>query len=445
MRGTGQPAAKGRTKRSLTGADGMVTKRATSGFGGRLRKARDAAKLSQTGLAELCGRSRSWIAEIELGAEPRLQDAITLAQVLSRYGIDPVELLFGADGAGTVGEGGSHSVNRGDHVRRALSLPEGAAVSLPDVDVERLSTAALDDRLLDGFETLAHAHARVRPVLAPADFMPMIQSHLAALQSLINERSAHDSDYRRLMSIASGVAAVAAWTAMTMEHRRDARAYLVWAESAAREVHDTEALMLILLLQADMASPIPSAGLEGYSSAALGKLTEARSLAGPSTPAALQVPVAARTAEEHAFMGDGPLSMASMDEADRLYASLPNRDYFLRDAWQPTSGMLPAMRGHCLSLLGESNEAVRVITPTVATTRFAGTRAARIADLAAAHAQLGEVDRACELLEQSLDVTAGSGEVEKARRVAGIRRRYLSSADNDPAVRRLDERLAAIL
>jgi len=42
-------------------------------------------------------------------------------------------------------------------------------------------------------------------------------------------------------------------------------------------------------------------------------------------------------------------------------------------------------------------------------------------------------------------VTAGSGELEKARRVAGIRRRYLSGAASDPAVRRLDERLAAIL
>jgi hypothetical protein len=203
--------------------------------------------------------------------------------------------------------------------------------------------------------------------------------------------------------------------------------------------------MLILLLQADMASPIPSGGLEGYSSVALGKLTEARSLASSTTPAALQVPVVARTAEEHAFIGDRRPSLTTMDDADRLFASIADRDYLLRDAWQPTSGMLPAMRGHCLSLLGDAREAVRVIAPTIATTRFAGTRAARNADLAAAHAQLGEVDRACELLERSLDVTAGSGEIEKVRRVAGIRHRYLSSASTDPAVRHLDERLATIL
>jgi hypothetical protein len=134
-----------------------------------------------------------------------------------------------------------------------------------------------------------------------------------------------------------------------------------------------------------------------------------------------------------------------MDEADRLYATIDDRDYLLRDAWQPTSGILTAIRGNCLSLLGDARQAVEVIAPTLATTRFAGTRAARTADLAAAHAQLGDVDRACELLGTSLDVTAGSGEIEKARRVAGIRRRYLSHADSDPAVRRLDERLASML
>jgi transcriptional regulator with XRE-family HTH domain len=424
---------------------GRVSKRASSRFGERLRKARDAAGLSQTGLADRAGLSRSWVAEIELGDEPRLKHAILLATVLQEYGTDVVELLLGAREAGTVGGGGRDSVDRSDHVRRALRLPEGVAVSLPNLDVDRLATSALDDRLLDGFQTLAHAHARVRPVLTPRDFMPMIQSHLAALQSLIEERTAGGSDYRRLVSIASGVAAVAAWTAMTMEHRRDARAYLAWAESAAREVNDVDALMLILLLQADMASPIPSGGLEGYASVALGKLTEARSLAGPTTPAALQVPVIARMAEEHAFMGEARPSLTAMDDADRLFANLANRDYLLRDAWQPWSGMLAAMRGHCLSLLGEAREAVEVITPTIATTRFAGTRAARTADLAAVHAQLGDVDRACELLERSLEVTAGSGEIEKARRVAGIRRRYLGGSGSDPAVRRLDERLATIL
>ena len=400
--------------------------------------------MTQSELADHSGLSRSWIAEIEGGSEPRLQDAVILANVLKTYGIDPVELLFGGDG-GTVGGGGKNSVDRGDHVRRAVRLPEGAAVSLPDVDVERLSTSAIDSRLLDGFQTLAYAHARVRPALSPRDFMPMIDSHLTALRTLIDERSAADSDYRRLVSIASGVAAVAAWTAMTMEHRRDARVYLSWAESAAREVADSDALMLILLLQADMASPIPSGGLEGYSGVALDRLIEARSLGSSTTPAALRVPVVARMAEEHAFQEEAGSSLTAMDEADRLFANLTERDYVLRDAWRPASGMLPAMRGHCLSMLGQASEAVRVITPTVATTRFAGSRAARTADLAAAHAQLGEVDRACELLERSLDVTVDSGELEKARRVAGIRRRYLSSAGTNAAVRRLDERLAAIL
>jgi hypothetical protein len=203
--------------------------------------------------------------------------------------------------------------------------------------------------------------------------------------------------------------------------------------------------MLILLLRADMASPIPSGGLEGFPKVALGNLREARSHASSTTPVSLYVPLVIRTAEEHAFLGEATASHETLDEADRLFTTLEQRNYYLRNAWSSSSGIMSAFRGHCLSLLRDAREAVRVIAPTIATARFAGTRAARLADLAAAHAQLGEVDRACELLEQSLDVATGIGETEKARRVAGVRRRHLEAWQAEPAVRRVDERLATIL
>jgi hypothetical protein len=69
-------------------------------------------------------------------------------------------------------------------------------------------------------------------------------------------------------------------------------------------VDDPDVLMLILLLRADMASPIPSGGLEGFPRFALAKLGEARSLASTTTPVALQVPLVVRMAEEHAFLRD---------------------------------------------------------------------------------------------------------------------------------------------
>src|SRR5215472_8460379 len=119
----------------------MAGRRLVGGFGRRLRKARDAAGLSQAVVAERSGLSRTWVAEIELGiAEPRLTDAIAIANVLGEYGADVVTLLLGP-GAGTVGEGARKSVDRSDHVRRAVRLPEGATVSLPSLDVERLSTS----------------------------------------------------------------------------------------------------------------------------------------------------------------------------------------------------------------------------------------------------------------------------------------------------------------
>src|SRR5258708_13463453 len=102
-------------------------KRGVGGLGGGVRREGDAADLSQTVLANLSGVSRSWLAEIELGAEPRLHDAVSLATVLEEYGANVVALLVGASDAGKVGEGGKKSVGRTGHGRRALRLPEGSS------------------------------------------------------------------------------------------------------------------------------------------------------------------------------------------------------------------------------------------------------------------------------------------------------------------------------
>jgi transcriptional regulator with XRE-family HTH domain len=75
------------------------------GFGLRLRRARERVGLSQSRLALHAGISRSRLAKFELGTqEPRLSEAVRLADVLAELGADaPAALLLGTDTSAIVG------------------------------------------------------------------------------------------------------------------------------------------------------------------------------------------------------------------------------------------------------------------------------------------------------------------------------------------------------
>lgn len=95
--------------------------RATHEFGLRVRKLRDRAGLTQDALAALCGRSRSWIAELEGGGDPRLSDALTLARRLADLvgGSSVAEMLLGPEADEIVAVG--HAEARAE--RKAVPRP----------------------------------------------------------------------------------------------------------------------------------------------------------------------------------------------------------------------------------------------------------------------------------------------------------------------------------
>jgi hypothetical protein len=65
-------------------------------------------------------------------------------------------------------------------------------------------------------------------------------------------------------------------------------------------------------------------------------------------------------------------------------------------------------------------------------------------DLAAAYAQLADVDHACSLLAESLAIAAQAGLADHRSRIMGVRTRLLEQWRDEPAVARLDEQLRAI-
>ncbi len=413
------------------------------GFGWRVRWARDQARLTQDVLAGQAGIDRTWLARIEAGREPRMADALALYDALVSVpacrNLSLRWLLAGHGerlGAGRV----DPDVKRREFNRRlAAMLPATLSLSLPmalpmALDLERLTAhTLLDPALVEGCEALTDAHAGLRLILPPGELLPMVEAHLLSLHRRLAESLGPPRLRWRLLSVTGLTSVLAAWTCYRLDRRRDARAYLDRAELLAREVDDREVLTLVLMLRADLASAIPTGGLEGSAAVATRLLDEALSLAaGPA-----RAPLLLRRAEECAFTGRERECRADIDEAERA-AAASGRSLGLNEP-APVEPYL----GNCLQMLGRTAEAIEVIEPLV-NTGVLLQQPIRPIMLATCHAQLGNLDAALGLLDQALDLIEEHGLTERARRIAGVRRRHLARWDEEPAIQRLDERLSAV-
>jgi transcriptional regulator with XRE-family HTH domain len=446
------------------------TGRASVDIGWRVRYARGRVHppLSQRLLADRAGISRYWVGQVELGkATVSAESLATLFRVLVDYlpDLSPRWLLLGegqapedrAPRAAEVapalrpflrGESRLEVGDSGDpgrqHAHRPPTLASLSAALV--VDPERAaSPLATDARLVADCERLNRALGYLRRTLPAAELLPLIEAHLASLRRRISAGS--DRRARSLRSIAAGAATLGGWLCFSLERRQEARAYLSWAEGIAREIEDREVLMLILMLRADLASCVPTGGQEGLPEEARRLLDEGLLLAAPSAPACLEAPLLLRSAEEHAFLGAEGSSRRDLEQAERVLGAADRPGFYLRpDAGEP--GWRPAVaasfRASCLQLLGQARPAVEVLQPVLAALP-APDRAAPLTDLAAAHAQAGDLDRACALLSDAVEIAAEHGQPGRGRRIAGVRRRHLARWEGEPALQRLDEELALAL
>jgi hypothetical protein len=128
-----------------------------------------------------------------------------------------------------------------------------------------------------------------------------------------------------------------------------------------------------------------------------------------------------------------------LDRADRAWSVAQERRGDLYGiAWRGET-LHRAFRANTAVLSGQPAEAVPLLEHVVAGSTGSN-RVAALSDLAAALARLGEVDEAAEMLLVAYMQTRGH---DRARRIRGIRQRDLAGHDTVPAVRRLDEVIAA--
>jgi tetratricopeptide (TPR) repeat protein len=408
-------------------------------------------------LADRAGISRYWLGQVELGkGSVSARSVAALYRVLVEHlpGLSLPWLLLGE---GRPPEGAS-PLGPQPAARRDLARPspEGALPkTLPalsetlTVDVERSSSSAsLDEEVIADFERLTRALGHLRRTLPPAELLPMIEAHLACVRRRMADGAGPSGPWRSLQSIAAGTATLCGWVYFTLERRKEASAYLAWAERLAREIDDRNVLMLDLMLRSDLASAVPTGGHEGLPQEARRLLDEALSLRASSTPGCLAGPLLLRSAEEHAFAGAESNSQRDLERADGVLAAAERRGFYLRpdtDAADWSLAIARSFRGSCLQLQGRAAQAIEALESVTATLHLPLDLVAPLTDLAAAHAQVGDLDRACELLSHALGIVSDRGQPERARRIAGVRRRHLARWAGEPTVRRLDEQLALVL
>jgi transcriptional regulator with XRE-family HTH domain len=418
-------------------------------IGWRVRYARGRVHppLSQRLLADRAGISRYWVGQVELGkATVSAESLATLFRVLVDYlpDLTPRWLLLGE---GQPPEGRAPRVSEFAPPLRPAPPPTlGSLSEALGVDPERAASPLPPDPwLVADYERLTRALGHLRRTLPPGDLLPLVEAHLTSLRR--RSCGGPGGQIRLLRSIAAGTGTLAGWVCSTLERRQEARAHLDWAEGVAREIGDREVLMLILMLRADLASAVPTGGQEGLPEEARRLLAEGLSLATPSSPVCLEAPLLLRSAEEYAFLGLESGSRRDLERADRVLAAIDRPGFYLRPdtdepGWRPA--VAASFHASCLQLLGHATEAVEVLEPLLAVLPPPD-RAAPLADLGAAHAQAGDLGRACTVLSDAVEVAAEQGQPDRGRRIAGVRRRHLSRWDGEPALQRLDEELALTL
>ena len=404
--------------------------------------------MTQEALAGLVGRTRRWLIAVEQDeVDVRVSDLIRLAEALHTRAPDliadpmPLRTRRGAIPApARAGTGGGDDVKRRDFLRFTTTVLAGASF----LDSERLSLAmerqtGADARLLDDVATLLEDYNRQFWNVAPRLLLPPVRHLLATLRALIDQ-TREPALRRRVQSLTGEAAVLAGLLSFRQDNRGDARGCLALAEDLAEAAMDMPLRAHALAALHSLHSSVPTGGMGGDTRTALAMLDEASASAGRHAPPRLRVWIHAARAEEHAVLGDAAAAHRDLGDAEHALSVSQGPASGFFEHWNPTR--LAGFRGNCELLLGRPAEAANVLQGVLDRTspELHGPYACVSADLAAAAAGQGDVERACDLLGRGLEVAveAGAGP-DGIDRIAGIRRRYLP--DDSAPVRRLDEQL----
>jgi hypothetical protein len=299
----------------------------------------------------------------------------------------------------------------------------------------------LDDALLDDVNRRVILCMERWDQLPPQTLLPVVSSYVDELQTALH-LGLPAPLAGRIEVIGSEAAAFAGLLGWFMQQRSVAEAYLTLADELAERAGHAPTRGIVMAIRADFHSRVQLGRREG-SAVSRSLLDEAESLLGPA-PSVFRAWVLQRQAEEYAAIGDERSCQRYLDVADTTFSLLdsPPPGMFAHWSWD----MHAAFRGNCEQLLGQYRNSAETLTRVLARLHpdASSNRAALQADIAAAVAQHGDLDQACDLLMQSLTLAGRAGLRERVKRIAGIRTSHLGLAAGEPMVRELDEQLRTV-
>jgi hypothetical protein len=312
-------------------------------------------------------------------------------------------------------------------------------------DTEWLGSA-LDARsraassLLDDLEATTTRYARQWYRAQPEALLPFVRGHLQALNELRGQ-SHPTAIARRLQGVTAQAAALVGWELWLTGDHAAAETHYALARELADDVGHDEVAAFVLVARSFIYSRLFGASGE-MPDLPLRLLEEAVAVSARTRSPHLRTFALVRRAEERAATG-GPYAAVRRD-VDAALGALSGAHarhggfYHYLDQER-----VMGTWGTCAGLLGDAAEAVRTLSQVIAamTPSLAAERSILITDLAAAYAQMEEVEYACQLLGESLSL-GHRRDANRIERIAGVRRTLLDRWAEEPSVRQLDEQLA---
>jgi len=381
-------------------------------FGTELRRLRQAAGMSLSGLACEVHYSKGYLSKIETGTKPanvslaRRCDAVLCADGRLAALVPTPDTTGAYDMADGFGENGQvvwtmtlgpDGTSRFAPIPRRDVLMRGTATMLGlGAGPGSLAAATRNDTTLQFFPLLFDQTRHLGQKVSPSVVLPSVITYTHTLRELA--AAAPDRACTGLLLLAARYAEYAGW--MSQESGQD-EAALWWTTQAvemAAEAGDSDlaayALVRRSLITLYRGDPIQTVELAR------------RAQADPNVPARIRGLAAQREAQGHALGGDYNRCRHLLDEAARLLAdaTADPRGGPTIGTWAVSDPVTMAT-GWCLHDLGRPHEAAEILDRELvrvprsavrAQTRFGARRAL-------AYACAGEVDHACELTQDVID------------------------------------------
>jgi hypothetical protein len=336
----------------------------------------------------------------------------------------------------------------GDEMKRRQFFAYAAVLAgTVALDPERLTAAwekgaGTDRRLVDHLGASIAGHARRWHVDRADLLLPTVRSELTTVNEL-RITSTAPAIRRRLTSLSSASAALAGWLAWHVGNDEAANAYYTLAYSLASDVQDRDGRAFVLVLRSFMNSSLFGAKVTD-DSRPLRMLQEAVELTERSMSPFLRSFALRRRAEEQARAGGQKTAIErDLDRAQSLLASASGPDEGFYNYCN--EDRVIGCRGTCALAQGRARDAISLLSTVLSATPadLAAERSILVADMGAAHAMLGDVDQACNLLSRSLEM-GGHGITNRIGRVRILRSAHLSRWSKARPVAQLDDELRTI-